>query len=227
MAAVVLYLIIMVIGGAAYYAYSVQHDARQARLEQQAQQEMADRKADRESVAPEKKQATEEVAKDGRVEQLSESMQMETRGGVTYYKSPWPVKPPSGVYLRPFVAERDGICVFKNDIYYFYAIDDPEQTGWIFGDRLDIHAGGQVTTWELDVSKLHKYMASDASWLSENYVMNADKKTMEAYRRIAKSDSAYLVYYKAGGKQRRHDLSTKELKWIREMVELYDTLSQP
>ena len=154
LAAVVLYLIILAIGGAAYYAYSVQHDARQARMEQQAQKEAADRKTASEA-AQEKKQDLGEESKEARVERVSESMQMETRGGVTYYKSPWPVKPPSGVYLRPFVAERNGACVFKNDIYYFYAIDDPEQTAWIFGDRLEIHAGGQVTTLELDVSKLH------------------------------------------------------------------------
>ena len=224
-AAVILYLLIMVMGGAAYYAYSIQHDARQARIEQEAQEEAAERKAAQETVAKEKPK--EEAAKPEKARKQSDSMEIETRGGVDYYKHPWPVKPPSGVYLRPFVAERNGVCIFKNDIYYFYDITDSEQTGWIFGDRLDIHAGGQVTTLVLDPAKLHKHMASDASWLAENYVMNADKKTLEAYRRIAQSDSAYIVYYKTGGKQRRHDLSAKELKWIREMVELYDTLRQP
>ncbi|MCR5438493.1 MAG: hypothetical protein K6F01_03525 [Selenomonas sp.] len=225
-AAVILYLIIMTMGGAAYYAYSIQHDARQARIAQEAQDEAAERKAVQEKAAEQEKKPEEEP-KEQRTSKRAGSMEVETRGGVDYYKHPWPVKPPSGVYLRPFVAERNGVCVFKNDIYYFYEITDPAQTAWIFGDRLAIHAGGQTTTLELDPSKLHKHMASDASWLAENYVMNADKKTLAAYRRIAKSDSAYIVYYKVGGKERRHDLSAQEIKRIREMVELYDTLSQP
>ena len=225
-AAVILYLIIMTMGGAAYYAYSIQHDARQARIAQEAKDEAAESKAVQEKAAVQEKNADEELKKE-QVSKRSDSMEVETRGGVDYYKYPWLVKPPSGVYLRPFVAERNGVCVFKNDIYYFYEITDPEQTAWIFGDRLAIHAGGQTTTLELDPSKLHKRMASDATWLSENYVMNADKKTLEAYRRIAKSDSAYIVYYKVGGKQRRHDLSATELQRIREMVELYDILRQP
>lgn len=225
-AAVILYLIILVMGGAAYYAYSIQHEARQARIEQEADDAAAERKTAQEKAVTQEKE-TEEESKKEPASKRSDSMEVETRGGVDYYKHPWPVKPSSGVYLRPFVAERNGVCVFKNDIYYFYEITDSEQTAWIFGDRLAIHAGGQTTTLELDPSKLHKSMASDATWLSEHYVMNADKKTLEAYRRIAKSDSAYIVYYKVGGKQRRHDLSAKELQWIREMVELYDTLTQP
>ena len=110
--------------------------------------------------------------------------------------------------------------------YYFYEITDPEQTAWIFGDRLAIHAGGQTTTLELDPSKLHKRMASDATWLSENYVMNADEQTIAAFRRIANAGSAYIVYYKQGGKARRHDLRPQEIQRIQEMVHLYDRLNR-
>ena len=229
LAAVILYLLIMVIGFAAYYAYSVQHEQQQAKIEQEAQQEIAARRQARE--AADKARGDEETGEKPRKavqrpERADSGMWEETIHGVTYYKHHWPKKLPTGVYLRPFVAAQNEHCVLKNDIYYYYSITDAEQTAWIMGDRLDIYAGGQTTTLQLDPKELRKHMSSDASWLSENYVMNADAATLAAFRRIIASGSATLVYYKEGGKARRHDMSAQEIQNIREMVELYDALRQ-
>lgn len=229
LAAAILYLLIMVIGGMAYYAYSVQHEQQQAKIEQEAQQEIDARRQAREAAdkAREAKDEGEKPRKAAaRRERAAGEMWEETINGVTYYKHHWPKKLPTGVYLRPFVAAQNDRCVLKNDIYYYYSITDAEQTAWIMGDRLDIYAGGQTTTLQLDPSELRKHMSSDASWLSENYVMNADAATLAAFRQIIAAGAATLVYYKEGGKSRRHDMSAQEIQNIREMVELYDALRQ-
>ena len=218
-AALILYLMILSIGGAVYYAYSLQHAERLMKIDQETQQAIAERRQDAD-------QATAKTEEAAASEPISEDIKTETINGVTYYKHTWPVRLPSGVYLRPFIAVGNGVCVLKNDIYYFYSIDDPDQTAWIFGDRLSIVAGGQESVLPLDPSKLRKHMASDASWLAENYVMNADEQTLAAFRRIANAGSAYIVYYKQGGKARRHDLRPQEIQRIQEMVHLYDRLNR-
>lgn len=222
--AVILYLMIMVMGGTAYYVYSLKHEEKAARIEQQEQAEIAARRQAREEAAAKEAPAAEKKKTDEKLDDLQGSMKMTTIQGVTYYKHRWPSKPETGVYLRPFVAERGDVCVLKNDIYYFYSITDEAQTAWIFGDRLSIYAGGQETIKILDPSEMRKRMASDASWLAENYVMNADEETIAAFRRIAASGSGYMVYYKEGGKSRRHDFTAEDVERIREMLELYDTL---
>ena len=232
LAAVILYLLIMVIGGMAYYAYSLQHEEKAAQQEQAAQQEIAARRQAREAADKAKDgaiadaEAKKAQQKAAQRERAQGKMWEETINGVTYYKHHWPKKMPSGVYLRPFIATQNEICVLKNDIYYYYSITDEQQTAWIMGDRLDITAGGQTTTLVLDPSTMRKHMASDASWLSENYVMNADQATIDAFRRIAAAGAATIVYYKTDGKARSHELGGEEVQRIRDMVELYDTLRQ-
>lgn len=221
--AVVLYLMILIVGGTAYYVYSLKHEEKAAQIEQQEQAEIAARRQAREEAAAKESNEPEKKA-DKKLDDLQGSMKTTTIHGVTYYKHRWPSKPESGVYLRPFVAERGDVCVLENDIYYFYSIADEAQTAWIFGDRLSIYAGGKETILVLDPSDMRKRVASDASWLAENYVMIADKEAIDALRRIAASGSGYMVYYKEGGKSRRHDFTAEDVEKIREMLELYDTL---
>lgn len=222
--AIILYLMILVVGGMTYYVYSIKHEEKVTRAEQQEQAELAARHQEREKVAI-RDAVTEKEKESGKgLDAIQNSMEATTIHGVTYYKHRWPSKPDSGVYLRPFIAERGGVCVLKNDIYYFYSIRDEAQTAWIFGDRLSIYAGGQETIRILDPSEMRKHMAADASWLAENYVMNADSETIDAFRRIVVGGSGYMIYYKEGGKSRRHDFSAEDIERIREVLELYDTL---
>ena len=59
------------------------------------------------------------------------------------------------------------------------------------------------------------------------YVVNADKKTVAAFKRIAQAKQGSIVYYNGGtGKSRHHTLSTEEVTRISEMVELYELLSE-
>lgn len=229
--ALVLYLLIAVIGSAAYFAYEQQ----QAKLAQTRQAEtQAAAVKEPPSFPKEEPQVTEaelkardaQKAVQEKSQELKGGMQAETINGVTYYKHHWPKKPAPGVYLRPFVAEGQGVCLLKNDVYYYYNIHDPEQTAWIMGDHVAIIAGGQTTTIAFDPSTMRKHMASDAEWLVESYVVNADKKTVAAFKRIAQSKQGELVYYKEGGKARRHTLSAEEVTRISEMVELYELLSE-
>ena len=222
--AVVLYLMIAVVGAVAYYVYDMKHEEKAAQMEQQAQAELAARRQAREEAAAKEAPAKKEQEAEKKLDDLQGSIKTTTIHGVTYYKHRWPSKPETGVYLRPFIAERGDACVLKNDIYYFYSIADESQKAWIFGDRLSIYAGGQETVLILDPSEMRKRVASDASWLAENYVMNADKETIDAFRRIAASGSGYMVYYKEGGKSQRHDFTAEDVERIGEMLELYDTL---
>lgn len=231
----ILYLLIMVIGVAAYFAYETEHakieEARQAETQRKA--ETAPVAKDKENEPEEKvdpaliQAAAAKKAAEKKQQDLKGGMHSETINGVTYYKHTWPKKLAPGVYLRPFVAEGQRGCLLKNDVYYYYNINDPEQTAWVMGDHLDITAGGQTTTLTFDPSTLHKHMAADAEWLSENYVVNADKKTVAAFKRIAQAKQGSIVYYNGGtGKSRHHTLSTEEVTRISEMVELYELLSE-
>ena len=232
--AAVLYLLIMVIGVAAYFAYETEHaKVEKARQAAQTMTETAPA-AKKQEKEPEEKvdpaliqAAAAKKAAEKKKQDLKGGMHSETINGVTYYKHTWPKKLAPGVYLRPFVAEGQGGCLLKNDVYYFYTIHDAEQTAWVMGDHLDIAAGGQTTTLSFDPSTMHKHMASDAEWLSENYVVNADKKTVAAFKRIAQSKQGSIVYYNSStGKARRHELSIEEVTRISEMVELYELLQQ-
>ena len=222
--AVVVYLIIMVVGGAVYYAYRQRPVAAStAELPVTAVKvpTAEEQAAAREAAAAE----TRAKQRETRIDELKAVLKTETIHGVTYYRYDWPQRMPTGVYLRPFVAVGKGHCVLKNDVCYAYSIDDPQQTAWIDGDRLDILAGGQRTTLSFDPKSMHKQMASDASWLMEDYVTDAASAALEALRRVATSSDAEVIYYKQDGKSRQQMLSTEEIERVRVMVELYDLLS--
>lgn len=233
--AVVAYLFIMAAGGAAYYYFDQQQKIHQEALQAEKMREKTPeeleqeaRKAREEEIRrqEEAKAKAAAEAKEKKTRELKDSMSSETVGGMTTYKHKWPKKPEPGVYLRPFVMAGNGRCILAYEVYYYYHISDPEQTAWIKGDHLDIVAGGQVTTVAFDPSKLTKHMASDAEWLTESYSLNASKAVIGAFKRILSVGGGYIVYYQAGGKSRRHELSANESRRIREMLELYEILAE-
>ena len=222
--AVLVYLVIMVVGGAAYYAYrqrSVAAPVEKSSAAAVKTPSAAEQAAAREAAAEEAKAKQREK----RIDELKSTLKAETIHGITYYRYDWPQRMPTGVYLRPFVAVGNGRCALKNDVCYAYSIDDPQQTAWIDGSRLDILAGGQRTTLSFDPKSMHKQMAPDASWLMENYVTEADSVALAALRRVATDSDAEVIYYKPGGKSRHQVLSAEELERVRVMVELYDLLA--
>lgn len=232
--AIVIYILIMAAGGAAYYYVQqekqIQQEAKLAKEKEKTPEEL-EREAQKtkEEEIRRQEEAKEKAAAEARekkTRELKDNMAAETVGGLTYYKHKWPKKPEPGVYLRPFVIAGNGKCVIAYDVYYYYHISDPLQTAWIKGDRLDIVAGGQTTTVVFDPSKLNKHMASDAEWLTESYSLNANKSVIDAFKRILSVGGGYIVYYKLGGKSRRHDLSAVETKRIREILELYEILAE-
>ncbi|BAL83674.1 hypothetical protein SELR_19660 [Selenomonas ruminantium subsp. lactilytica TAM6421] len=233
--AVAVYLCIMVVGGAAYYYFDQQQKLQQEQLQAEKLREKTPEELEREAqrAREEEIRRQEEAkakaaaeAKEKKSRELKDSMSAETVGGMTYYRHRWPKKPEPGVYLRPFVIAGNGKCMIAYDVYYYYHISDPLQTAWIKGDHLDIVAGGQTTTIAFDPSKLNKHMASDAEWLTESYSLNANKAVVDAFKRILSVGGGYIVYYKSGGKSRRHELSAVETKRIREIMELYEILAE-
>lgn len=236
--AVVVYILIMAAGVAAYYYIAqeqkIQQEARLAaelQKEREKTPEELQREAQKAKEEELRRQAEEQERqkrekRKKRERELKDSMQEETINGITYYKYRWPKKPEPGVYLRPFVLAGGVRAAMAYDVYYYYHINDALQTAWINGDHLDIVAGGEVTTVALDFSKINKHMASDAEWLVESYSLNADKSVIAAFKRMLATGGGYIVYYHAGGKSRRHDLSAAEVKRIQEMMELYEMLAE-
>ena len=220
----VVYLVIMVVGGAIYYAYRQRPMAAPAEESSVAavKAPSAEEQAAAKAAAAEEEKAKQ---REKRIDELKAALKTETIHGITYYRYDWPQRMPTGVYLRPFVAVGNGRCVLKNDVCYAYSIDDPQQTAWINGDRLDILAGGQRTTLSFDPKTMHKQMAPDASWLMENYVTEADPDALAALHRVAAASNAELVYYKSDGKSRQQMLSAEEIERVRVMVELYELLA--
>ncbi|MCR5758087.1 MAG: hypothetical protein K6F95_09295 [Selenomonas sp.] len=234
--AVVLYIVIMAVGAAAYFYVTeqqkIQQEQQQALQKQQEktpeelQREEAKAKEEEIRRQEEAREKAAQEARDKQKRELKENMMEETISGITYYKYDWPKKPEPGVYLRPFVVGGSTRPRLAYEVYYYYHINDPEQTAWINGDHLDITAGGQVTTVNFDATKLSKHMASDAEWLVETYSLTASPEVLAAFKRLVSTGGGHILYYHTGGKSRYHDLSATEVKRIREMVELYEMLAQ-
>ena len=235
--AVIFYIVIMAVGAAAYFYVDQQQKEQQAQMqaEMAVQPEKTPEELQREAEKAKEEEIRRQIEEQERVKrekkqkkerELKESMQEETINGVTYYKYSWPKKPEPGVYLRPFVMAGAVRALLAYEVYYYYHINDPLQTAWINGDHLDIVAAGETTTVAFDFSKINKHMASDAEWLVESYSLTADKRVEAAFKRILSVGGGCIVYYHAGGKSRRHDLSAVEVRRIREMVELHEMLAE-
>ncbi len=235
--AVFIYIVIMAAGAAAYFYFDQQQKIHQEAMQaaEQLQKEKTPEELQREAEKAKEEELRRQAEEQERVKreqrrkkerELKEAMKEETINGITYYKYHWPKKPDPGVYLRPFVMGGGVKAAMAFEIYYYYHINDPLQTAWINGDFLDIVAGGETTTVALDYSRINKHMASDAEWLVESYSLTADQYVMAAFKRMLATGGGYIVYYHAGGKSRRHDLSATEVKRLREMMELYEILAE-
>lgn len=237
LSAIFIYLVMLAAGGAAWYVISQQPPAqpaaeRQPELTEAEKAEKAAREAARAKEQAEReakeRQERERISKrEANIKQLSEGLKKKTNRDVTYYTGNYEEKPPPGVYLRPILALGEDVAILKIEVFYYYDIHDSEATAWIMGDHLEINADGQVMTLAFDPSKLQKKVASDAEWLWEKYMINANAAATDILRRAAAASSVSITYYQAAsGKSRSQALSATELKELREVVALYDLYNQ-
>ena len=226
-AALFLYIIIIGAGVAAYFVISNQPPKETAEKKEVVTAEQTSEPQVKEETPEEKIPPKPEEPKEAQpsvedeIDKLTATMEEKVRGGVTYYTYPYPDKPESGVYLRPFVAVGKETALLKNDVYYYYSIDDAVASAWIFGDHLYIEADGYTADIYLDPEYMRKRMAQDATWLSENHVRNADENTVQALEKIGSATRAVITYYKAGGNSRSQELSREDKRRIKNMVALY------
>ena len=226
-----MYLILMAAGGAAYYAVLQRPpaDRQAASGEPKAEASDAARKEAEGKRAAEKKTAEEEAKKrleaaEQRAKQREEliaGMQVITRGGVTYYTYHHDEHPMSGVYLRPFIAERDGDCVLKNDVYYYSSLED-ENYGWLHADHLDVNADGYTVTLAFDSGKRRDKLGKGAESVTENYVVNADPATIQMLKAVGNASHVTLHFYQAGSPGTVSDLGRADIRRVRDMVTLYE-----
>lgn len=243
----VLYLLLMGVGGAVYYSIvkaPQEHAAAQAeydaatktpeqiekeRLAAQAKKEEEER-LKREKEEEERRQREEEERKQKaereRLEKLREDieakMKIVTRGGVTFYTHKRG-KEMSGVHLRPFIAEQNGIITLKHDIYYYSALDDANY-GWIHGDHLDITADGVTYAFVLDGTKRHDKLGKGAEALTESYVFDADKQVIAMLKAVGNANSVTVRYY--GGADISCNMSREDIRRINEMMTLYEIMEK-
>ena len=243
----VLYLILMGVGGAMYY-FIVNAPKPQAQAKTQTVEANKNAKGaktevketDKKTLDTEtlKKQKEEEEKKareleekkrkeeKERIEKLKASieakMKVVERGGATYYTGNRG-KELSGVHLRPFIVENNGAVFLKHDIYYYSALDDPNY-GWIHGSHLDVTADGQTFSYELDVTKRRDKLGKGAEDLTEHYVADADKNVEDMLRAVGGATSVTLRYY--GGSDIVSNLSREDIRRIYDMMTLYDILKK-
>ncbi len=225
--AVFCYILLMAGGITAYFVLDSQKPAEEApvKAEMEKEEPATTQDSSTTQTQEERKKQAEHTARESRIEELKSHMQERQKGEMTYYTFGYSDKPAPGVYLRPFIIETGGgEVLLKHDVYYYYTINDPAGTNWIFGDHLDITTDGVTDTEAFDPSKLHKFMAVNAESLSENYVLTADKSILATLKRVGSAKKAVIRYYKQGEKERYHTLTADEKKRIRETVELYELM---
>lgn len=242
--AFVLYLILMAAGGAAYYAVLQKpamergtaaepgENGQQARNESEDAKRMeAEKKAEEKKREEAEKKAREverarkweeSRKREERMEELTAGMRVITRGGVTYYTYPHDEQM-SGIYLRPFIAEREGEIVLKNDVYYYSSLED-ENYGWLRADRLDVDADGYVTTLAFDPSKRRDRLGKGAESVTENYVTNADAVTIQMLKAVGNASHVTLHFYQAGTGGAVWPLGREDIRRVRDMVALYELM---
>lgn len=227
-----IYGLLMIIGGTVYYVYTVREErlAAQAAARGAVTEQVKENKSDEptaEEVAAQKAEAeratkARELAQEK--DNLIGSLQEDTVNGITYYYYKKDRHPQSGVYLYPSVGVGNGKCILRLEIYYFYSIDDPEQTAWVFGNRLDMHAAsGAWTTLGLNPQAMVKHVAKDASYLSESHTVSLEGDAIGALRALGES-GGQVVYYQQGGKSRVQQLNREQMRRLHDMVRLYDII---
>ena len=233
--ALIMYLILMAAGGAAYYAVlqrpsvdrqtqaaSEKTDAKDPKASQTGAQEMKAKAAEKKAAAEEAKKRMEAAKQREKLrEELISGMQVVTRGGVTYYSYRHDEQPMSGVYLRPFIAERDGDCVLKNDVYYYSSLED-ENYGWLHADHLDVNADGYTVTLAFDSGKRRDKLGKGAENVTENYVVNADPVTVQMLKAVGNASNVTLHFYQAGSAGTVSAMGRADIRRVRDMVTLYE-----
>ena len=234
MIAIGIYAALLVIGGAAYFALSEKKAELPLRpaaeqSEQSAQAEEEARKADEAKARAEaaEKAAKEAEAKQKQRDTLASAFEVEKRNGLTLYTGHYPKKPAPGVYLRPFVVSDGVSYALKFDVYYYYNIDDPQQTAWVHGDALAASVDGRSYHLAFNTKERRDKMSPDAENLAENYVHDATKEETALLRAISNAQNVSITYYQqATGDARSQTLSREDIKKIHDMMAFYDAVAQ-
>ena len=232
--ALILYLILMAAGGAAYFAVlqrPVQERPAEASVETAKDKAAGKDLGTKDAKDAEKKAARE--AADKRLEaakqrekqraELVSGMQVITRNGTTYYSYHHDEHPMPGVYLRPFIVERDGISVLKNDVYYYSSLES-ENYGWLHADHLDVNADGYAMTLAFDAAKRRDKLGKGAESVTENYVVDADKNTVQMLKAVGNASNVTLRFYQAGTPGTVSALGREDIRRVRDMVTLYELM---
>lgn len=232
MIAVAVYAAILVIGGAAYFALSEQKAELPPARTETEQSEQAAEAARKAEEAKARAEAVEKAAKEAEAKQkqrdtLVNALEVEKKNGLTLYTGRYPKKPAPGVYLRPFVVSDGVSYALKFDVYYYYNIDDPQQTAWVHGDALVASVDGQSYHLAFNAKDRRDKMSPDAENLAENYVHDATKDEIALLRAIAQAQDVRITYYQqATGDARSQTLSREDIKKVHDMMAFYDAVAQ-
>ena len=185
--------------------------------ERQAAKERAEKNSERV-----KKQTAAAWGNDRNFRELQKGMKETVRGNVTFYTHNYSNKPPSGVYIRPFVLKGKDNAILKNDIYYFVAVDDAN-FGWVHGDTVNITADGTTIVWSFDPQKRRDKLSKSAEEISENYVETASDACIADLKTIGNATNVSVYYYNhETGSSRSSPMSRENVRHIRDMVKLYE-----
>lgn len=230
--AFIFYLILMAAGGAAYYAVQQRAGAEnvatasavgKSDAETEKEKEKADPEAERKKRAEERaKRQEEERKRQKQREDLVSGMKVVTRNGTTYYSHPHDEQT-SGIYLRPFIAERDGECVLKNDVLYYSTLEDANY-GWVHGDHLEVQADGATVILAFDSTKRRDKLGKGAETVTEHYVVNADEKAVQMLKAVGNAANVTLRFYQEGSYGASHPLGRQDIRRVRNMVALYEMM---
>lgn len=226
--ALFIYAVMLGAGGTAYYVLSQRQPP--APVETQpvekgpTPEELAEAQR-REAERAAKRAREEELAQ--QVDALKQQLGSKIVNGVTYYGFPSREMPAPGVYLRPYTCyDGNGLNV-KMDIYYHYTIDDGTNIAWIHGDHLAVNCDGQSYDFALNKQNRHDITASDATGLSEHYVMTATEPMLSMLKQAAQAESVSIQYYQAAnGKVRSHTLTADERVHIAQVMQLYKLMGE-
>lgn len=229
--ALAVYAALVVIGGGVFFALHRQKDELPPRPEVTQSQD-AEEAARRAAEAEARAAAAEEAAKAAEAKQeqrdaLVNALEIEKKNGLTLYTGHYPKKPAPGVYLRPFIVSDGVSYALKFDVYYYYNIDDPQQTAWVHGDALAANVDGQSYHLTFHAKDRRDKMSPDAENLAENYVHDATKEEIALLHAIAEAGSVRITYYQqAAGDERSQTLSREDIKKVRDMMAFYDAVAQ-
>lgn len=107
---------------------------------------------------------------------------------------------------------------------YYYSALDDANYGWIHGSNLDVTADGQTFSFAFDTSKRRDKLGKGAEDLMENYVFDADKNAEEMLKAVANATNVTVHYY--GEADIVCALSREDIRHINDIMTYYDILSK-